>query len=157
MFRKLPIVTVALMFLAGCGGGSGGGQAPFTYNPIPGVPAEVNDPGRLIGQQQRNIVTPGGDQANPGFSTLDQEAFDGSNRLEQIVSNVTSSQTFQKGVTSIRTLSATTQAVVFTAYSTPIDPTWAETGIIGDGTTDAGEAVEQEIATALTNAVEAAL
>ena len=44
-----------------------------------------------------------------------------------------------------------------TAYSTPIDPTWAETGQIENGTTDAGEAVEQEIASALTNAVKAAL
>ena len=140
------------MLSAGCPVG-----ASFTYVPIPNVPTAVNNLGCLIGQEQRDVVTPGGNQYNPGFSAVDQSLFDNSNELTSIVSQVTSSQTFALGVAAIRTLPPATQQAVFTSYSTPIDPTWAMTGQIGDGTTTAGEAVEQEIATALTNAVEAAL
>jgi hypothetical protein len=132
-------------------------EASFTYVPIANVPTAVNNLGCLIGQEQRYVVTPGGNQYNPGFSAVDQSNFDNSNKLTSIVSQVTASQTFTLGVAAIRTLPPTTQQAVFTSYSAPIDPTWAMTGQIGDGTTTAGEAVEQEIATALTNAVEAAL
>jgi hypothetical protein len=155
----VALVSVVSVFLAGCGepGGGACAEASFTYTPIPGVPAEVSALGQLIGQQQRDVVTPGGDQWNPCYSAADQAAFDSSNRLQQIVSNVASSQTFRSGVVSIRTLSTAVQAAVFDAFSTPIDPTWAQTGTIGNGTTDAGQAVEREIAVALSNAVKAAV
>ncbi|HLB32112.1 MAG TPA: hypothetical protein VJL27_01010 [Patescibacteria group bacterium] len=133
------------------------GQFPFTYDPIPGVPQAVNDLGQLIGQQQHNVVTPGGDVWNPGYSDVDRAAFENSNGLGEIVSYVTASREFRDGVDSIRTLPAETQELVFDSYSTPIDPTWAMTGQIGNGTTEAGYDVEQQIATALTNAVRDAL
>jgi hypothetical protein len=156
---SIALASSLLCIIAGCGGSDGSaGQPSFPYTQIAGVPNAVNDLGRLIGQQQRNVVTPGGDQFNPGFSAVDQQRFDGSNQLSQIVSSVTATQTFAAGVASIRTLPAATQQIVFTAYSKPIYATWAMNGHIGDdGTTDAGYAVEQEIATALTNAVESAV
>lgn len=132
-------------------------QFSFDYTPIPGVPQAVNDLGRMIGQQQRCEVTPGGDVWNPGYSDVDRAAFLNSNRLAEIVSNVTASQEFKDGVESIRTLPVDTQERVFTSYATPIDPTWAMTGQIGNGTTEAGYAVELIITTALVDAVRDAL
>ena len=160
--RSILLLTVLLLsvlfvLLSGCGGGGGNGQPSFNYVPIPGVPPAVNNLGKLIGQQERNVVTPGGNQWDPGYSSADQAAFDSSNRLAQIVGNVSGTQTFAAGVVAIRALPASTQQQVFTSFSTPIDPTWAMTGTIGNGTTDAGEAVESEIATALMNAVKSAL
>ena len=157
----LVVVTIVLM-MAGCGGGGskvGGDNLPsFTYTPIPGVPQTVNDLGKRICQEQRNVVTPGGDEWGPGFSSYDQSVFDGSGKLAKIVSDVTGSSTFKNGVAAIRALPAETQSLVFGSFGTPLYPTWGMNGHIGsDGTTDAGYAVEGEIATALTNAVKAAL
>lgn len=131
---------------------------PFPYSPIPGVPDAVNDLGRMIGQAQRNVVTPGGTEFNPGFSSADQAQFEASDELANLVSAVENSTVFRNGVASIRTLSAETQQVVFDHYGTPIYPTWRMNGHIGpDGTTDAGYAVQLQIANAMVDAVKAAL
>ncbi len=157
---KLLLIVVLLISLAGCGGGKGGGDnlPSFTYTPINNVPQAVNDLGRRICQEQRNIVTPGGDVWAPGFSSADESAFNSSGKLATIVSNVKASQVFTAGVISIRTLSNSDQTRVFTSFSTPLYPTWGMNGHIGsDGTTNAGYAVERQIATALCDAVKAAL
>jgi beta-glucanase (GH16 family) len=139
----------------GCGVGT---QPSFTYSKIPGVPQSVNDLGCLIDQEQRDVVTPGGSEANPGFSAVDQQNFENSNRLSQIVDSVTNSTIFAAGVAALEALSADTQTSVLGHYQTPLYPTWQMNGMISAaGTTDAGYAVEQKIATALTNAVRAAL
>jgi exo-beta-1,3-glucanase (GH17 family) len=131
---------------------------PFTYTPIDGVPEEVNALGKQICQEQRNVVTPGGNEWAPGYSSADQAAFERSDRLAQIVTRVTASQKFTAGVTSLRTLSASEQDRVLIAFATPLYPTWAMNGRIDStGTTNAGYAVESKIATALTDAVKAAL
>ena len=130
----------------------------FTYTPIANVPQAVNDLGQRIDQEQRNIVTPGGNEWAPGFSAVDQSNFDNSGKLATIVSTVTASSTFSAGIASIKTLSVSDQARVLAVYAKPLYPTWAMNGTISNaGTTDAGYAVEGEIATALTNAVKAAL
>ncbi|MFA6493263.1 MAG: prepilin-type N-terminal cleavage/methylation domain-containing protein [Patescibacteria group bacterium] len=158
---ELVIAISALAIIAGCGGGGGGSSLnlpEINYTPISGVPQPVNDLGKMICQEQRSVVTPGGNQWAPGFSWLDKTNFDESNQLQEIVAEVKGSSVFSNGVASIRTLSTNDQSRVLTAYSKPLYPTWAMNGYIGsDGTTDAGYAVEQQIATALTNAVEAAL
>ena len=149
---------------SGEAGGSSGaigcgvaGQPTFTYTPISGVPQAVNDLGCLIDQEQRDVVTPGGDEANPGFSAADQQAF-GSARLSQIVETVTSSLIFAAGVTALEALPANEQSSVLASYGQPLFPTWAMNGVVSSaGTTAAGYAVEQEIATALANAVRNAL
>ncbi len=141
----------ALILIVGCGNDS------VAYTPDPTLPVAVNNLGRLIAQKQRDVVKPGGDVYNPRFSAADQSQFDSSNRLQQIVSDVTRSSTFTSGVAALKTLSTTKQQQVLTNFAQPEDPTWAQTGQIGDGTTDAGQMVEIEIATALTNAVKTAL
>ena len=139
-------------------GGGGSTDIPFTYVPIAGVPQAINDLGKLIAQQQRNEVTPGGSEMAPGYSSYDQSLFDGSDKLAKIVAKVKASQTFKNGVASLKTLPSDTQNLVFAAYAKPLYPTWGMNGHIGsDGTTDAGYAVEGEIATAMTNAVKNAL
>ena len=71
---SIALASSLLCVIAGCGGSGGSdGQPSFPYTPIAGMPNAVNDLGRLIGQQQRNVVTPGGDQFNPGFSAVDQQ------------------------------------------------------------------------------------
>lgn len=135
------------MVLAGCG-------KSFPYEPIPNVPKEVNELGKLIGQEQRNVVTPGGDQWKPGYSDNDRAKFEKSDKLEKIVKKVIKSDTFKKGVAALKTLPAETQAMVLKRYNTPIYPTWRMNGRIDDsGTTEAGWDVEMQIATALTDAV----
>jgi beta-glucanase (GH16 family) len=125
---------------------------------MPGFPQPVIDLGNLVAQQQRDVVTPGGTEFNPGFSAADQARFEGSCKLTTIVAQVTASQTFKDGVVSIETLTASQQATIFAAYNKPLFPTWAMNGYIGpDGTTDAGYAVEAEIATALTSAIKTAV
>ena len=133
-------------------------QLNFTYTPIPGVPQAVNDLGQLICQKQRDEVTPGGNEAAPGYSAYDQTVFENSGQLTQIVNTVKADARFAAAVASIRALPTATQNTVFAAYATPLYPTWGMNGHIGDdGTTNAGYAVEGEIATALTNAVKTAL
>ncbi len=152
----------------GSGGDAGGssgaigcgvaGQPTFTYSPIAGVPQAVNDLGCLIDQEQRDVVTPGGDEANPGFSDADQQAFDGSGRLSQIVEAVTGSLIFAAGVAALGPLPTNEQSSVLASYAQPLFPTWAMNGVVSSaGTTAAGYAVEQTIATALANAVRNAL
>ncbi|MGD0839257.1 MAG: family 16 glycosylhydrolase [Polyangia bacterium] len=134
------------------------GQPTFTYSPISGVPQAVNDLGCLIDQEQRDVVTPGGDEANPGFSAADQQAFDSSAQLSQIVEAVTSSPIFAAGVTALEALPTNEQSSVLASYAQPLFPTWAMNGVVSSaGTTTAGYAVEQAIATALANAVRNAL
>lgn len=162
MFLLVALIAVAAI-LGGCGGGGSGNGGDsdlpeITYAPIAGVPQPVNDLGKRICQEQRKVVTPGGTQWSPGFSWDDKTAFDSSSELSNIVNKVKASAVFSAGVASIRTLSSADQQRVFTKYMTPLYPTWAMNGHIGsDGTTDAGYQVEQEIATALTDAVKAAL
>ena len=150
---------VAPFLVAGCG--SGGGLPSVSsppYQSIPGVPAAVNNLGYMIGQEQRSAVTPGGNQWDPGFSADDQTRFDNSNRLQQVVTAVTTSSAFAAGVASLKTLPTSVQEQVLASFATPLYPTWATNGSIdSNGTTDAGFAVEGEIATALSNAVKAAL
>src|SRR5579885_1751268 len=151
-------LVVGGVAVAGCGGGGGAGQPAFTYSPIAAVPQAVNDLGRLIDQDQRSVVTPGGDQWRPGFSAVDQQRFDSSNRLASIVQQFKSSPTFISGVASIKGLTPDVQETVYAAYSKPLYPTWAMNGVISSaGTTDAGYAVEGEIAAALTKAVQDAV
>lgn len=133
-------------------------ELDFPYTPIEDVPAEINDLGHLIGQQQRNVVTPGGSEWNPGFSSADQAQFEQSGRLAGIVSIVQASDAFTQAVPVLRGLSTETRDRVLAAYRRPIYPTWAMNGHIGsDGTTNAGYAVESEIANALADAVRDAL
>jgi beta-glucanase (GH16 family) len=141
-----------------CNAGACQPQPYFAPISIPGVPQPVIDLGNMVAQQQRDVVTPGGSEFNPGFSAADQARFESSCKLATIVAQVTASQTFKDGVVSIKTLTASQQATVFEAYNKPIFPTWAMNGYIGqDGTTDAGYAVENEIATALAGAVKTAV
>jgi len=131
---------------------------PFIYTPIDGVPDSVNDLGRMIDQEQRNVVTPGGNSWAPGFSSYDQSVFESTGKLTEIVDRVKASSTFTAGVAGLRTLTESDQTSVLAVYARPLYPTWAMNGHIGaDGTTDAGYAVESQIATALTNAAKAAL
>jgi exo-beta-1,3-glucanase (GH17 family) len=133
-------------------------QLNFTYTPIPGVPQAVNDLGQLICQKQRDEVTPGGTVYYPNYSDYDQLIFETTGQLALIVNAVKADPRFALGVASIRTLGAGTQATVYAAFAKPLYPTWAMNGYIGDdGTTNAGYAVEGQIATGLTNAVKAAL
>jgi hypothetical protein len=111
----------------------------------------------MIGQQQRNEVTPGGNEASPGYSYDDQVRFERSGKLTKIVKTVKASKVFSAGVTAIRKLPAETQTKVFEKFAKPIDPTWAMTGQVGNGTTDAGYDVETKIAEALTSAVKKSL
>ncbi len=143
----------------GGGGDNGGGNLPtFIYTPIVNVPQAVNDLGKRICQEQRNIVTPGGTEWSPAFSSADQSSFNSSGKLATIVTQVKSSQDFTAGVASIKTLSAADQTRIFTSFITPLYSTWAMNGHVGsDGTTDAGYAVEKQISTALTNAVKEAI
>lgn len=150
--RKIAPLAV---LLAACNPGTP--SRSFNFQAIPDVPPTVNALGKLIGQQQRDVVTPGGDQFHPGFSAEDQRTFETSHQLEKIVASVTGNQIFTDGVETLAGLPAPTQTRVYAAYATPIDRTWAENGRIGDGVTDAGKAVESEIAIALTSAVEAAV
>ena len=158
------LMMLAIVFLfAGCGGSGGSSNSDngpsFTYTPIVGVPQAVNDLGQLIDQKQRNVVTPGGSEWAPGYSSYDQSVFESSSsNLTNIVSAVKADPKFAAGVAAIRNLPVETQTIVFAAYSRPLYPTWAMNGVISDaGTTDAGYTVEGEIATALTNAVKSAL
>jgi hypothetical protein len=152
--KKAAVLCLAAVLVAGCGGG---GQPSFPYTPIPDVPQAVNDLGHLIGQEQRDVVTPGGTVYDPGYSSDDQQKFDSSGRLQQIVDSVKASSTFAKGVAAIQQLDSASQQTVYAAYETPDYQTWATNGQIGDGVTDAGFAVEQEIADALTQAVQSAV
>lgn len=143
---KISAFVLVVGFLVGC--------SSYNYQPIADVPEAVNMLGQLIGQEQANVVPSGGTEFNPGFSTNDRINFENSNRLEQIVSSVTQSNTFKEGVAAIRSLSEETRQMVYTRYRTPIYPTWAMNGVISSaGTTDAGYAVESQIASALTRAV----
>jgi hypothetical protein len=147
----LVLIVIVAAILNGCG-------PTVTHTPISGVPKAVNELGKRICQEQRNVVTPGGNEWSPGFSSDDQSVFESSGRLETIVSKVKASSTFTAGVASIRKLSASDQSRVLAAYAKPLYPTWAMNGHIGsDGTTDAGYDVEGQIATALTDAVKAEL
>lgn len=147
---------------SGCNAGfnttaSGSGPS-FPYTPIANVPQAVNDLGRLIGQQQADVVVPGGNQINPNFSAADQQAFESSGRLTQIVQTVTSTSTFTAGVAAIQGLDASTQSTIYADYQRPDWLTWTMLGGISDqGTTNAGYVVEQEIANALTQAVQQAV
>lgn len=147
--------SLSALALASCGGGQS--KRTFEYQAIPDVPQPVNDLGKQIGQQQRDVVTPGGDQFHPGFSAADRNAFESSGRLGDIVTTVTHGAEFTNGVAALAALPTTTQTRVYTAFSTPIDKTWSENGKIGVGVTDAGKAVELAIATALTDAVREAV
>ena len=141
-------VLALVVLLSACG------EKDFPYTDIPDVPKEVNDLGRMIGQQQRNVVTPGGNEWKPGFSYNDQVKFENSDKLEKIVKEVSKSNTFKKGVEAIRALPPETRERIYNSFRTPIYPTWAMNGRISDeGTTDAGYVVERQIANALTEAV----
>jgi hypothetical protein len=130
---------------------------PFHYTAVDGAPQAANDLGQLFGDKQREVVCPVGDQRDAGFTDIDRANFEDSGRLARIVSDVTASATFRAGVASLRPLSDEVREAILVTYRTPIDKTWAMNGEIGKGTTDAGYAVESEIADALTDAVEAAL
>ena len=130
----------------------------FPYTPIANVPQAVNDLGWFIAWNQRSIVTPGGDQYHPGFSDADKAAFENSGKLAEMLQDFKADARFAAGVAEIRNLTANQRATVFAAYARPLYPTWAMNGHIGpDGTTNAGYAVEVQIADTLTNAVKTAL
>ncbi len=145
--------TALALTVIGCASGNGA----VNYVPNPNWPAAVNSLGRLIAQDQRNVVRPGGDIYNPGFSAADQAAFDSSGRLSAIVSGFVSSSTFSSGVDAMKALPTATQTQILASFDQPVDQTWSQTGQVGNGTTDAGQAVELEIATALSGQVKAAL
>jgi exo-beta-1,3-glucanase (GH17 family) len=136
---------------------SGSGPS-FPYTAIPNVPQAVNNLGFLIGQEQADVVTPGGTANDPLYSAADQQAFDSSGKLSQIVQTVEGTTTFSAGVSAIEGLSSSTQAAVYSAFETADWPTWATLGqVSSQGTTSAGYAVEEEIADGLTTAVQQAV
>ena len=156
MSRILAIAAVAV-FLA-LGASFKCVAADFKYTPISGVTQSVNDLGKNIAQEQAKVVTPGGNEYAPGYSAVDQTNFEASGKLTKIVANVTDSPVFKNGVIAIQNLPAVTQSKIFNAYATPLWPTWAMNGRIdSSGTTDAGYAVESEIATAIAGAVKTAV
>lgn len=151
LFSTLCLLFPALLF--GCGNGNG----TVSYTPNPNWPAAVNDLGRVIAQKQRDVVKPGGDVWNPGFSSNDLTRFTNSNRLQDIVTEVKNSPEFAAGVAALKGVPVSMQEEVLLSYSKPVDLTWSQTGQIGNGTTDAGQSAERMIAAALTEAVKAAL
>ena len=156
---SVVLITALVLLSFGCAEKLSPRPKPsFNYTPIAGVPEAVNDFGRLICQIQVSVVTPGGSKALPGFSDNDKKAFEKSGNMAAIISVVKLDSKFQAAVIAIRTLSPDMQAIVFASYEKPVYPTWAMNGHIGiDGTTEAGYAVELQIATELTKTVKAAL
>ena len=122
------------------------------------LPAAVTALGKAIAQEQRAVVTPGGTEWAPGYSADDQTAFDKSGKLPKIVARVSATKVFKEGVIAIQSLPAKSKQAVYEKFTTPIYPTWGMNGCISSaGTTNAGYAVEQEIADALTDAVKSAV
>lgn len=151
----LALFSLAFL-MAGCGGGHS--DEDILYVAIEGVPQEVNDLGLLIAQKQRSVVSPGGNEWDPGYSDVDREKFEDSDRLAKIVREVKDDGKFERAVAAIRLLPSADRQRVLVAYGRPLYPTWAMNGHIGnDGTTNAGYAVEREIAGALMTAVSLAL
>jgi hypothetical protein len=86
-----------------------------------------------------------------------RDAFHAKHRLEKYLATLKAKPAFRQGVASLKELPGTRQQEIFAKWSNPIDPTWAETGAVGNGTTDAGQDVEQEIADACISAVKKAM
>jgi hypothetical protein len=141
----------------------------FRYIAIKNVPKAVNDLGKMIGQQQRNEVTPavlnlgyhdqfrGITPTFPGYSHVDQTKFERSGKLTKIIKTVKVSKVFLDGVAAIRKLPAETQDKILEKYARPIDPPWTTTLRTNKDAIDVGYKMETRIAKTLTNIVKESL
>ncbi len=125
------------------------------YTPIPGVTDEINALGRKIAQYQRDEVWTGGNEYSGAYTWNDYDKFQARGGAAEIADRAQETATFIiDGVTALGQLPVGQQNEILESWRTPIDPTWAQTGRIGNGTTEAGQLAEREIAEALTDLVQ---
>ena len=121
------------------------------YKPIPGVDDKINALCKEIASIQRDEVWTGGNENTGCYMWTDYESFQKRGGAEKIVFKAKENKIFKDGVFVLKKLYVEKLIELIDSWNKPIDPTWSETGEIGNGTTDAGRKAETEIALALTN------
>lgn len=123
------------------------------YQPISGVDEKINSLGRAIAQYQRDEVWTGGNEYSGAYTWDDLDNFHSKGGANKIVDEAREDAIILEGVVALSQLPVIKQDELLADWSEPIDPTWAQSGAIGKGTTEAGQIAEQEIATALVELV----
>ena len=113
------------------------------------VPAAVRALGKAIASYQRQVVWTGGDQYSGAYTDADRQTFLRGDHLSRIVRSARKNSRFVRGAKALADLSPDERQALLDRWRTPIDRTWAQTGRIGVGTTEAGQETESDIAEAL--------
>lgn len=150
LISSLFAMLAALLLVAGC-------KDLGNYQPISGVSDEINALGKKIAQAQRGEVWTGGNEASGCYMDSHASSFHAENKLKDIVLDFVNDSAFTAGIGALKKLTPQKREEILTVWAKPIDKTWRESGQIGNGTTDAGQAVESQIAAALVDAIRAKL
>jgi len=127
--------------------------SPPTVTPTSDVYGKINALGQRIKQYQRSEVWTGGNEYSGCYTWEDLDRFHARGGAQKMAETARGERIFKEGVIALKQLPTDKRDNFLAKWNTPIDPTWAQTGRIGDGTTDAGQTTEREIAQALTDLI----
>ncbi|MBM3238995.1 hypothetical protein FJZ31_22105 [Candidatus Poribacteria bacterium] len=139
---KIIVTLIIALCLVACG--------KVDYQEVPGVDKEVNEVGKIIAKFQRSEVWTGGNEYSGCYTWEHREKFLKNKGLERIAAKAKGNRDFMRGIVALKRIPTDKQNEILKIWGKPIDPTWRQTGRIGDGTTEAGWETERDIAETLT-------
>lgn len=113
----------------------------------------IEDLGKEIAKAQRDEVWTGGDEYARCYMWVHRWKFLATDGLSKTERKAKGKKRFMAGVIALKSLPAGERERLLKLWSRPIDPTWAETGKVGKGTTEAGQITEREIAETLVDLI----
>lgn len=132
-------LAIMIISLAGC---TGSGSESL-------VEKEIAKLRKEIAKYQRSEVWCGGNEYSGCYMWAHRDKFLASGGLNKIRKQAIRNKSFMRGVIALKSIPTQAQHYILAELRKPIDPTWAETGKVGKGTTEAGQLTESDIAEAL--------
>jgi len=143
IFSFFPLAII-IMSLVNCGGS--GSESP--------IEKEIAKLRKEIAKYQRSEVWCGGNEYSGCYMWTHRKKFLASGGLNRIRKQALGNKSFMRGVIALKSVPAQAQRSILAELSKPIDPTWAETGKVGKGTTEAGQLTESDIAEELVSLIQ---
>lgn len=164
--KKLSIcvMLIVLLSLSGCTTDEAVSTIQDDVKEL-GLGPQIAQLGQEIADYQRAEVWRGGNPSVGCYTWEDREKFLADDELADITQSALQNKEFMEGIIALKSLEDTTQWRLMKKLKEPIDPTWAQMEPVSqmdsitwysynNGTTDAGQETEKDIAEALVDLIQ---